>query len=398
MKYNFDIIIDRTKNSERKWDQTYIADNYHLTGDNIINSSIADLDFLTPHPITNAILNRAEKGVYSYTYVSNDFYEAVSTWYYYQHQLTIPKDKIKLVHGTVNALHQLIQCLTDVNDYVLIQTPVYGPFGRAVLNNNRQLLTNQLRWEDNRYQIDFVNFANIIKKYQPKIFILCNPHNPGGRVWTRAELQKIIAICQQYHVLIISDEVHGDLALPNVKFNSLLSFSIQNNEVIVCNSPNKAFNLGGLKSSYLITFNNKLRKKINEQYESASITSPNVFTIPAYLAAYTNPKVLTWKTTMLKYIIKNYIFVKTTLEQIRGLKIMQLEASYLVWINYEGTKMSSQEVNKLLLKYKLIVSKNDDFVEAPITCFRINIGTSFAMVTNIINILTMIFKKSERND
>ncbi|MFU0252173.1 hypothetical protein [Spiroplasma sp. Moj] len=131
MKYNFDIIIDRTKNSERKWDQTYIADNYHLTGDNIINSSIADLDFLTPQPITNAILNRAEKGVYSYTYVSNDFYEAVSTWYYYQHQLIIPKDKIKLVHGTVNALHQLIQCLTYVNDYVLIQTPVYGPFGRG---------------------------------------------------------------------------------------------------------------------------------------------------------------------------------------------------------------------------------------------------------------------------
>ncbi len=142
MKYNFDIIIDRTKNSERKWDKTYIADNYHLTGDNIINSSIANLYFLTLQPITNAILNRVKKGVYSYTYVSNDFYEAVSAWYYYKHQLTIPKDKIKLVHRTVNALNQLIKCLTDVNDYVLIQTPVYGPFGRAVLNNNHQLLTN----------------------------------------------------------------------------------------------------------------------------------------------------------------------------------------------------------------------------------------------------------------
>lgn len=263
MKYDFDIIIDRSQNSERKWDQLYIAKNYHLTGDNIINSSIADLDFLTPPPIANAILERAKKGVYSYTYVSDEFYQTISNWYYHQHQILVPVDNIKLVHGTVNALHQLIQCLTDVDDYVLIQTPVYGPFGHAIINNNRRLLTNQLQWIDDSYHIDFAAFEATIKKYHPKLFILCNPHNPGGHVWTRNELQKIIVICQQYRVLIISDEVHGDLALPNVKFHSLLSFIIRDNNLIVCNSPNKSFNLGGLKSSYIITYNAMLRAKID---------------------------------------------------------------------------------------------------------------------------------------
>ncbi|MBW1242109.1 MAG: aminotransferase class I/II-fold pyridoxal phosphate-dependent enzyme [Spiroplasma poulsonii] len=393
MKYNFDIIIDRSQNLERKWDHTYIAKNYHLTGDNIINSSIADLDFTTPLPIIDAILERAKKGVYSYSYVSDDLYQAISNWYYHQHQVNVPVDKIKLVHGTVNALHQLIQCLTDVNDYVLVQTPVYGPFGQAIINNKRRLLANQLQWVDDTYQIDFAMFETTIKKYQPKLFILCNPHNPGGRVWTRNELQKIIAICQQYHVLIISDEVHGDLALPNVKFNSLLSFTILDNYLIVCNSPNKAFNLGGLKSSYLITHNEMLRAKIDEQYQRASITSPNVFTIPAYLAAYNNSEVIMWKTAMLTYVVKNYQYVKEKLTVIPGLKIMKLEASYLVWINYAETNLTSQEVNELLWKHKLIVSKDNDFVETPPSCFRINIGTSFAMVGKIVNILITIFTK-----
>ncbi|AOX44237.1 cystathione beta-lyase [Spiroplasma sp. NBRC 100390] len=393
MKYDFDIIIDRSQNLERKWDQAYIAKNYHLTGDNIINSSIADLDFTTPSPIVDAILARAKKGVYSYSYVSDELYQAISNWYCHQHKVVVPVDKIKLVHGTVNALHQLIQCLTDVNDYVLIQTPVYGPFGQAIVNNNRRLLANQLQWVGDTYQIDFSMFEATIKKYQPKLFILCNPHNPGGRVWTRTELQKIITICEQYHVLIISDEVHGDLALPNVEFHSLLSFTISDNYLIVCNSPNKAFNLGGLKSSYLITHNKMLRTKIDEQYQRASITSPNVFTIPAYLAAYNNSEVIMWKTAMLSYIAKNYRYVAEKLTAISGLKVMKLEASYLVWINYAETNRTSQEVNKLLLKYKLIVSKDDDFVETPSTCFRINIGTSFAMVVKLINILITIFTK-----
>ncbi len=222
---------------------------------------------------------------------------------------------------------------------------------------------------------------------------MCNPHNPGGRVWTRNELQKIIAICQQYHVLIISDEIHGDLALPNVKFNSLLSFTILDNYLIVCNSPNKAFNLGGLKSSYLITHNEMLRAKIDEQYQRASITSPNVFTIPAYLAAYNNSEVIMWKTAMLTYVVKNYQYVKEKLTVIPGLKIMKLEASYLVWINYAETNLTSQEVNELLWKHKLIVSKDNDFVETPPSCFRINIVTSFAMVGKIVNILITIFTK-----
>ncbi|WHQ37325.1 aminotransferase class I/II-fold pyridoxal phosphate-dependent enzyme [Spiroplasma sp. SV19] len=396
MKYNFDIIIDRSQNLDRKWDQTYIAKNYHLTGDNIINSSIADLDFITPLPIMNAILERAKKGVYSYSYVSDELYQTISDWYLHQHQVIVPVDKIKLVHGTVNALHQLVQCLTDINDYVLVQTPVYGPFGHAIINNKRRLLTNQLQWVDKSYQIDFAMFEAIIQKYRPKLFILCNPHNPGGRVWTREELQKIIVICQQYRVLIISDEVHGDLALPNVKFHSLLSFTMPDNYLIVCNSPNKAFNLGGLKSSYVITHNEMLRTKIDEQYQRGSITSPNVFTIPAYLAAYNNSEVVMWKTTMLSYVAKNYNYVQEKLASISGLKIMQLEASYLVWINYAETNMTSQEVNELLWKHKLIVSKDDDFVEAPPSCFRINIGTSFAMVVKLVNILVTIFTKEER--
>ncbi|WP_253301393.1 hypothetical protein [Spiroplasma endosymbiont of Phyllotreta cruciferae] len=189
MKYDFDIIIDRSQNLERKWDQAFIAKNYHLNGDNIINSSIADLDFTTPSPIMDAILARAKKGVYSYSYVSDDLYRAISNLYCHQHKVVVPVDKIKLLHGTVNALHRLIQCLTDVNDYFLIQTPVYGPFGQVIVNNNRRLLANQLQWVGDTYQVDFSMFEATIKNINQN-YLSCVIHITLGACLNKDRITK----------------------------------------------------------------------------------------------------------------------------------------------------------------------------------------------------------------
>lgn len=393
MKYNFDEIIDRTLNHERKWDFDYINNSFHIKGKDTINCSIADLDFASPNPVINAIISRAQKGVYSYTYITDEFYKTIKEWYLTQHQVNLENSYIKLVHGTVNALHQLVQCFSQENDSILIQTPVYGPFARAIVNNKRNVVANKLIWSKNNvYEIDFDNFEKVIKDNKVKIFILCNPHNPGGIVWTYDQLLKIVNICQKYNVFIISDEVHSDLLLNNNKFISLLNFQDQYNNFVVANSPNKLFNLGGLKSSYLITNNKEIITKINHQYEKNSITSPNVFTIPALVAAYSQEESIMWKKQLLDYVYENFLYLKQELNHIPGLKIMELSTSFLVWINYRETKVSYEKFNELLIKHKLIVSKDNEFAGDSSNCFRINIGTSKKMVSKIINILKLIFE------
>lgn len=394
MKTNLKKMLKRSKNNERRWNREYIELNYKIDyNKNIIDSSIADLDFKTPHPIIKALKKRVSYGTFSYTYIRDDVLDAIKIWYKHYHQIEIARNDLKLVHGTVNAMHQIVNAFTEENENILIQTPIYEPFGRCIYNNNRQVVINELKYDNKTYKVDFVDFENKIISKKIKLFFWCNPHNPGGVVWKKDDIKKIIRICEKNKVLIISDEVHSDLILNNQKFYSLLNFQVKDNYFIVCNSPNKAFNLGGLKGSYLIIKNNSIREKINKIYEANSITSPNIFYPEAIKTAYTSPKVLEWLNELKAYIWKNYEFLTNEFKEDKHIEIMNLQASYLVWIKFDTSKYSVEEIKLKMKLHEIIVNWDIDFYGATPGWFRINIGSPMSLVMNLVKRLKLIFKK-----
>ncbi|ATZ18708.1 cystathione beta-lyase [Williamsoniiplasma somnilux] len=389
MRKEFQNNFDRTKTQERKSDKNYIERTFQIDKNKkIINSTIADFDFQTPKPIIEAILERAKKGTYSYTYVTDDFYYAVKLWYKKNYQVSLNSKQIKLVHGTVNALHQLIMGLSNEGDSVIINTPVYGPFLRAIKNSNRLPIFSDLIWNTNGYLFNIEDFKLKIKNFKPKIFILCNPHNPGGVVWNKKLLIQILEICRKNNVLLVSDEVHADLTLKGKKFTSLINLMNQDDQVIICNSANKTFNLGGLKSSYLISKNKMLLSKINNIFESNSLTSPNVFSIPAISAAYTNSETQKWLDDFKDFILENFKLLQKKLQNLSNLEIMNLESSYLVWCKFKN--ISYLEFTAKAKESGVIFSDYNDFANCSENLFRINIGCSQKTLNKICKILNKI--------
>ncbi|WP_339034531.1 MalY/PatB family protein [Spiroplasma endosymbiont of Cantharis rufa] len=399
MNKDFNRKIDRSKNNERKWSIEYLEENYKIDfSKKFYNLSIADLDFQTPKPIVKSIISRAKKKTYSYTYTKRESLEAIKIWYEKMHNIILEIDLIKLVHGTVNAMFEVVKCFTKKNESVLIQSPIYQPFERSIIKTKRNVIYNNLIYKNNNYYIDFENFESQIIKNKIKLFLWCNPHNPGGRVWEETEILKIIEICNRHSVLIFSDEVHGDLIL-NQKHNSLLNYSSQFNNFIVCNSPNKTFNLGGLKGSYMICSNKKILEQISNQYESDSLTSSNIFFQPALISAYTNSYSYNWLQTLKKYIYSNYIFLTQELSSFKSLEIMQMQASYLVWIKLR-LNLGLKELKQHFIDNNLILSYSDDFADCKDIWIRLNIGINKINLKEVINKikLVLLITKGEKNE
>ncbi|AUB31564.1 aminotransferase class I/II-fold pyridoxal phosphate-dependent enzyme [Spiroplasma floricola] len=372
---NFNKIINRKKNKERKWSSEYLENNYSIDfSKKIYNLSIADLDFETPKSIVKAIFKRAKRKTYSYTYQEESSILSIINWYNKVHNIFLKKELIKLVHGTVNAMFETVKCFTNINDAVLIQSPIYQPFERSIIKTKRKVIYNRLVYKNNNYFVNFEEFEKQIKENEIKLFLWCNPHNPGGRVWNNEEIEKIIEICNKYKILIFSDEVHGDLTLEK-EHNSILKYRNQINNFIVCNSPNKAFNLGGLKGSYMICSNNEIMKKILTQYENDSLTSSNVFFQPALIAAYSNEYSFKWLLKLKKYILSNYLFFKNELKNFDNVKIMEMDASYLLWINLK-TQTNWDEIKTIFLKKNMILNFYNEFADCEQGWLRINIAIS----------------------
>ncbi|AXK51781.1 MalY/PatB family protein [Spiroplasma alleghenense] len=392
MKYNFDSKINRQENKERKNDLNYLKDNYQLDDvSQVINSSIADLDFQTPDDIRKAIIHRANQSTYSYTFVQKEFNKAIQDWYQKLHNIKISQHWIKSGHGTVNALFQIVQAFTNKGENVLIQTPIYGPFFRAINLSERNVIENKLVFKNQTYEIDFKDFENKIIENNVKLFLFCNPHNPGGVVWSQEQVQEIIRICQKHKVLIVSDEVHGDLVLNDLTHQSLLKYKVTNNNFIICNSPNKAFNLGGLKGSYLIIADEEIKRRLDQQFEKNSTTSPNIFFQPALISAYNSVQVFKWLKELKEYVYENYLFLKKELSVLENVEVMKMQASYLVWIKYDSNLLSFETFNKLLKENNLIVGMGAEFGSGN-DWFRINIGLSRQKLQELTNRLVNILK------
>lgn len=369
--YNFDEIIDRKHSNCVKYDG--YQDIYGTDG--LIPLWVADMDFKTPDFVFDAIRGRLNHPVLGYFVHSDGFYRSIIQWMERRHQWKIEKDWIYFAPGIVPGLAFLVQAFTAPGDKVLLQTPVYHPFYYVVQNQSREIVRNPLRLVDNHFEMDYEDLEDKLKK-GVKMMILCNPHNPLGRCWTKAELQKVGELCLQYHCLLVSDEIHSDLMMPGYKHTPMANISnaIAQN-TITCMAPSKTFNIAGLATSEIIIPNENLRRQFEKvMYDGVHLFVGNIFGELALEACYTYGE--EWLEQLLVYLKKNVDFVQQYIkENLPEIKTFRHEATYLPWLDFSGFQMSHEELfRKLANQARVALNDGQIFGEEGRCCFRINVA------------------------
>ena len=338
MDYNFDEVVCRKHTDALKLEA--LAPRWGRT--DLLPMWVADMDFKTPPFIVEVMKKRMECEVFGYTARPESWYEAIISWQARRHQWTITKEMISFVPGVVPALAMAVQSFTERGEKVMIQQPVYNPFAQVVRNNHRELVNCPLELKDGQYHINFEVFEKKIKGC--KLFLFCHPHNPGGRVWTREELQKVATICAQNNVIVVADEIHADLTLPpyqHIPFATVSEEAAQNSVVFA--SPSKAFNMAGLATSYAVIANPSLRRRFESYVEGNELAAGNVFAFNTVVAAYNKGE--EWLQQMLNYVQGNVDEVIHYIEKyIPQLKVIVPQASYLVFIDFSALQLSQKEI------------------------------------------------------
>ncbi len=344
MTYNFDEIIDRTNTNSVKFDL-----REQLFGrKDIIPMWVADMDFKTPDFIVDIVKRRAEHEIFGYSYRSDSYFDALINWVKRRHNWKINKEWIAFSPGVVPAVNMAIQAFTKINDGIIIQPPVYFPFFSAIENNNRKVVTNPLKLENGRYNINFDDLAK--KAPKAKMIIVSNPHNPGGSVWTKKELTKLANICIKNNVLIISDEIHCDLVYRNYKYTPMASINneIANNTLSFL-AASKTFNIAGLATASVVCSNNSLLQKYNNIVEQIHIGSGNVFGSIASEAAYNNGDI--WLDELLQYLSNNITYAdKFIKKNIPGISIIKPEGTYLIWLDCRELNLNQQQLKNFFIQ------------------------------------------------
>ena len=339
MNYNFDEIIDRSGTASIKWEG--LQELWGRT--DLIPLWVADMDFSTAPFVTEAIRKRCENPVLGYTCKPDSYYQAIIRWVKVRYGLEVEKEMINFVPGIVPGIGMALNAFTEKGDKVMIQPPVYGPFSWLNTRNDRTLVTSPLKLVDGMFRMDMEAFRRDIKGC--KVFILCNPHNPGGVVWTEEELQEVADICHEEDVLVFSDEIHADLTLPPHKHRpfAVVSEKARMNCVTFM-SPSKAFNMPGLTASHALIFNPKLRRKFRLFMEACEFDLGHVFAFLAVEAAYSHGT--EWLDQCLAYIQGNIDYVDEFLKShAPKIKAIRPQASYLVWLDCRDMGLSQEALN-----------------------------------------------------
>ncbi|MCA0972819.1 pyridoxal phosphate-dependent aminotransferase [Halobacillus litoralis] len=342
---------------------------------------VADMDFQAPEAIVQAVQNRVEHGIFGYTWPDDKVKAEIKDWLHTRHQWSIESPWITYSPGVIPSLHMIIQSLTDIADHVLIQTPVYPPFYSVVRNHGRHIVKNQLQYENGEYTIDFEDFEKKIKDHNVSMFILCNPHNPVGRVWTKDELNKMLEICLKHDVTIVSDEIHADLIYKDHKHIPIASLSEDAaKQTITCLSPTKTFNLAGLQASYVVTPDAEKRKRMDKQFQNQGMMMLNTLGLTALEAAYEHGE--EWLEELLDTLQQNRDYVEKRIhEETDKINVIRAEGTYLLWLDCRGLQMSHEEI-KTFMKEQAKVGLNDgaSFGEEGEGFMRINIAAPFSIV------------------
>lgn len=329
MKYNFDSVPERRGTSSIKWDFT----EKFFSASDILPMWVADMDFRSPQPVIEAVRKVADHGIFGYTGVPRSYCEAVISWMGHRHGWEIQKDWMVYSPGVVPAIHMLVMAFSDPGDQVIVQPPVYFPFFDAVKCNSREILDNPLLLKDGQYHMDL---ADLERKVTPrtKMMILCNPHNPISRVWEKEELLHLGQFCAQHKILVVSDEIHGDIIYPRFKHTPFASISPEfADNSVVCTAASKTFNLPGLQTSNIIISNADLRKRFKDMIRAIGLGGPNMFGLAATEAAYRHGG--EWLDQLLVYLQRNIAFVTNCASNnIPGLRISQPQGTYLLWLDF----------------------------------------------------------------
>lgn len=342
--YNFNEIVERKNTSAVKWDKPQILYNRS----DIIPMGIADMDFRTAPEIIEAIKNRTEHGVFGYSYLDEEYYNSLINWLDRIHNFKVEEEWVYTAPTIVAAISWMIQSYTEEGDKIIIQPPVYHQFKRCIESNNRIIVNNPLKYENNKYFMDFEDLESKIDS-KVKMMILCNPHNPGGRVWKQEELKKLGDICLKHNILMLSDEIHCDLIFKGYKHIPIINVDKKFEDIsLICISPTKTFNLAALHVSNVIIPNKDLRDKyLNTVYKNA-VEGINVLGIEAMKAAYKHGE--GWYRDMLKYVEDNYNFLCNYIEEkIPQLKVTKSEGTYLAWIDFRGLSMNCEQLREFMI-------------------------------------------------
>ncbi|AGF56664.1 cystathionine beta-lyase [Clostridium saccharoperbutylacetonicum] len=374
MKYDFDTIISRKNTNSVKWDIPQEKD--------IIPMWIADMDFKTADPIIKALEKRVQHGIFGYAGVPDEFYEAEVKWWLQRHNFKIEKEWIEVTTGVIPSLSAVVQAFTEPGDKVLIQSPVYNYFNSSITNNKCSIVLNELKYNGDFYEIDFKDFEEKAADEKVKIFILCNPHNPVGRVWSEDELKKLGDICIKHNVIVLVDEIHRDLVYrenKHIPFAAISESFLMNS--ITCTAPSKTFNIAGLKTSNIIVVNEEYRKKVNRSLNINETIEPNAFGIEALIAAYNEGE--EWLEQLLDYLQGNRDYLISYInERIPKIKVVKPEATYLIWIDCKNIGISSKELSeKIFEKGNLRINDGRTYGEIGEGFIRINIACPRALLT-----------------
>jgi len=379
-KYNFDEIIQRTKTNSVKYD--FAAERGKPL--DLLPLWVADMDFMTVPTVTEQLIKKAEHGIYGYSDPKPDYYETIIKWMKKRHGWETKKEWYFYTPGVIFAIGLIIRALTKENDAVLIQRPVYYPFTSIIEKNNRILINNPLVYQkdsagNGTYVMDVVDFEKKIEENQVKLFILCNPHNPVGRVWTIEELETLGDICQKHGVTVISDEIHEDFIYEGNTHQVFANLKPEYKDfTITCTSPSKTFNLAGLQVSNIIIPNKSFKAAIKQEFNKSGYDNMNLFGLVATQTAYATGE--EWLEELKTYLADNLNYLREFLQKrLPKIKLIEPQGTYLVWIDCSELGLTDEKLNEIILhKAKLWLDAGTIFGEEGVHFQRINIATNRA--------------------
>ncbi|MBY8992325.1 MAG: pyridoxal phosphate-dependent aminotransferase [Candidatus Lokiarchaeota archaeon] len=384
--FNFDQVIDRANSTSAKWDKKVLEKGF---GDpDLLPLWVADMDFKAPKPIIERLVKTAEYGIFGYSIIPPSFYEAVLSWFKRRYGWEIDKKWLSQTPGVIPALDVAVNAFCNPGDKVIVQNPIYYPFYRVIENNGCRILLNPLKFSNSHYTMDFEDLEKKVKDPRAKMIILCNPHNPIGRVWTKEELKQLGNICITNEILVVSDEIHCDLIFPGYKHTN---FAIVNDEFaqnsITCTSTSKTFNLAGLKISNIVIPNQKIRQTFVNTQANLGVGGANLFAVAAMEAAYSHEICENWLEALLQYLKGNLDFLKTFIkENIPQIKVIEPEGTYLIWLDCRELGLDHKELEKFMRgKAKLALDEGYIFGQGGEGFERINIACPKSILEDALN-------------
>lgn len=374
--YDFDEPVQRVGSGSVKWDTRQTR----YGNDTVIPLGIADMDFRSPEPVIEAVRRRAEHGVFGYTLRPGEYFEAITGWLAERHSWQIKADWICHAPGVIPALGIIVRTFTEPHDRILVQPPVYPPFFQVIRSAGRCVVDSPLLVRDGRYEMDFADLEE--KLSSVRMMILCNPHNPVGRVWTREELERLGDLCVRHNVIVVADEIHGDITYSPAMFTPFASLGVPVAELsFTCESPSKTFNLAGLRTAAVVVPNTRYRERYKQAVRELSLDSANPFGVAAWIAAF--GKGAEWLDQLIPYLRGNWGLIESFVqERLPELSVFRPEGTYLAWIDCRSLGLSESGLDHLFRHEAGVgLEEGRQFGQGGEGFMRLNFGCPRGMLT-----------------